>query len=186
MDDSSLTAGQLAEAIEASDFIQAPLRRIRHWTVTGLLEPVSGTHTGPGRHRRYARSTVYLVSLLNVLADMSLPIGVLKQAAKGILEIGVVTELHKRLLKVEPEAAKQEFYDFKSRERRLWDEAIAGSLQVFVAISFPAGDVEDGQLLNMITVGIHSTEEIHRATGVLVDGMIAINATRVFRRIALP
>ena len=182
--DDTYTASGVAEAVVGDDAIDTLLRRVRHWTVTEILRPITGTHTGPGRHRRYERSTVYLVALLNVLANMSLSIGVLKEAAKEIRRLGVVDEEHERLLKSEPDAVQKEFRALKGRERRLWNDALAGSGQVYLTLSF-WGNFEDPQVLNSVHVELCSADEIHKAFGELADGLIAIDATRVFRRLAL-
>ena len=57
------------------------IRRIRHWTLCGILPASCGTQVGTGRMRRYSQDTVPLARVLNKLAGWGLSIGMLKDVA---------------------------------------------------------------------------------------------------------
>ena len=54
------------------------VRRIRHWTLVGLLPTDGDLHVGEGRHRRYQPDTAFTVALLEELARHDLGVGSLK------------------------------------------------------------------------------------------------------------
>ena len=77
--DDGFTVAELAKKVaEHERDLDLVTRRIRHWSLAGVLDPLGPTHSGTGRHRRYAGSAVYCAAVLNRLADWGLPISVLK------------------------------------------------------------------------------------------------------------
>src|SRR5688572_3304914 len=88
-----LTVSEIAERVakssvfaEVSDRREVVLRRIRHWTTAGALPSEGDPHSGTGRHRTYSPQTIYLASVLNVLADTGLPLEMLKAASDAVQE----------------------------------------------------------------------------------------------------
>lgn len=62
------------------------LRRLRYWTLTGVLRPAEGLHTGVGRHRRYDQKSILVAAVLYELAQMGLSLGTMKHAADCLYE----------------------------------------------------------------------------------------------------
>ena len=60
------------------------LRRLRHWSLTGVLDPVGRRHTGTGHHRLYNTETLHIAAVLMRLADLGVPLGPLKVIAGGL------------------------------------------------------------------------------------------------------
>jgi hypothetical protein len=88
----ALTVTQLArDALPASpegdeDVL---IRRIRGWTLSGVLRPTGDVHTGVGKHRRYHENEAYFVALAEALTHWHIPVGILDgivQAARRELE----------------------------------------------------------------------------------------------------
>jgi DNA-binding transcriptional MerR regulator len=53
----------------------ATVQHLRHWTREGMLPPVQHAHSGPGKHRVYAKpDAVYEAAILHLFNDMGLPI----------------------------------------------------------------------------------------------------------------
>jgi hypothetical protein len=81
----ALTVSELAKAV--CPFGAAPAqvdflsRRIRHWTLSGLLPTLGEKHVGAGRNRHYPADAMYLVALLNSLADFGLSVWALRSVA---------------------------------------------------------------------------------------------------------
>ncbi len=64
--------------------IERIIRRLRHWTASGLLELSSDIHVGPGRHRHYADQAAYTAAVLLALTPYDLPIGTLARVSMAI------------------------------------------------------------------------------------------------------
>jgi DNA-binding transcriptional MerR regulator len=61
-------------------------RRLRHWTVLGIL-PTTGRHAeGPGKHRLYNADLVYPSAVLLRIAGIGLPFPVIKLIADDLME----------------------------------------------------------------------------------------------------
>ena len=58
--------------------------RLRHWVREGLIEPVGQHHPGSGRHRFFEDAALKIALALNALADLNLPVGVLRTAASTL------------------------------------------------------------------------------------------------------
>jgi DNA-binding transcriptional MerR regulator len=71
----ALTVAQLAEVIARPGANRAAVvERLRAWSDAGILEPAD-RNPGTGRRREYADDVAYDAGLLNMLADLGLPIG---------------------------------------------------------------------------------------------------------------
>jgi hypothetical protein len=79
---STMTAKQLAARVAGTagdeDLI---FRRVRYWTVEGLLVPSGELNPGHGRKRFYNQSAVIKASALNRLTDAGVSIVILRVAA---------------------------------------------------------------------------------------------------------
>jgi len=86
MNEIGYTVSELAERLGAQSQQQQDLwlRRLRHWTATDVLETIGPQHTGTGRSRRYQVDALYLAAVLLGLADLGMPIGVIKVVARSI------------------------------------------------------------------------------------------------------
>jgi hypothetical protein len=71
----ALTVAQLADVIARPDADRAAVvERLRAWSDAGMLE-LADRNPGTGRRREYADDVVYDAAILNMLADLGLPIG---------------------------------------------------------------------------------------------------------------
>ena len=61
------------------------VRRIRHWTLTGLLPTSGDLHVGSGQSRSYEPHTAYQVALLEELSRYDLSVGQLKAIMTTII-----------------------------------------------------------------------------------------------------
>jgi DNA-binding transcriptional MerR regulator len=57
------------------------LRRLRHWTAAGILQPVGALYPGTGQSRQFDPEQVYHAAVLFKLADHGLSIGFIKAIA---------------------------------------------------------------------------------------------------------
>ena len=117
-----LTAGLVAERSDhrlQGEDLDRRLRQVRYWTTEGLLLLDSEKHRGPGKHRVYDLSAVYVTAMLAPLSDNGLSIGTLKKAVDCIK--------YARL-----EAVKESGID-------PWDMAIKGEAPIGFALCFPDG-----------------------------------------------
>jgi hypothetical protein len=82
----TFTVSELVARLGARSERQADLwlRRVRHWSTFGLLDPVGLQHTGSGRHRQFGVEALYVAAVLMRLADRGLPVGVLRLIASGL------------------------------------------------------------------------------------------------------
>jgi hypothetical protein len=72
----ALTVAQLAEVIARPGADRANVvERLRAWSDAGMLEPAGALNPGTGRARQYADDIAYTAAILNMLADLGLPIG---------------------------------------------------------------------------------------------------------------
>ena len=62
-------------------------RKLRHWTLTGVLKALGVTHTGAGRHRKYSGDAVHVAALMVELSRLGLPVGTLSLLATGLVGI---------------------------------------------------------------------------------------------------
>ncbi len=62
-------------------------RKLRHWTLTGVLKALGVTHTGAGRHRKYSGDAVHVAALMVELSRLGLPVGTLSLLAAGLMGI---------------------------------------------------------------------------------------------------
>jgi len=75
----ALTVARLAEyALPASPDgdVDVLIRRIRGWTLSGVLRPTGDVHSGVGKHRRYPETEAYFVALAEALTHWHIPVGV--------------------------------------------------------------------------------------------------------------
>jgi hypothetical protein len=72
----SLRVGDLAAMMSPTDAeMDSIIERIRHWTRSGVLDPLDTEElAAPGKHRRYGDSAPYMAVVLNVMADIGLPV----------------------------------------------------------------------------------------------------------------
>jgi DNA-binding transcriptional MerR regulator len=66
------------------DRLKLWVRRLRHWTVLGLLPTAAKRNGGAGQHRLYSDRTAYLAAALLRLAGMGLPASVIEVASRDI------------------------------------------------------------------------------------------------------
>lgn len=138
------------------------IRRIRHWTLAGVLAPIGQTHAGTGRHRRYANGTKYLCAILNLLSDWSLPVGVLQSVASELARERTSNE----------------------NQEPLWKAAIAGSEMVFLVIYH--SDSADRNARGEPGLAIVTLEPEAEAVRILreMPGAIFVNLTLCFELIS--
>ncbi len=75
----ALTVSEIAERIAKPDANKAAIiERLRHWTREGLLIPLGEKNPGTGRARTYADESLIDAAVLNILADMGLRVGFLR------------------------------------------------------------------------------------------------------------
>ena len=130
-----LTVSEIAERVApAGDkaTVERITRQLRHWTLSHVIEPVGGLHTGPGRHRRYSGDSIYMAAVMVELSNMGFPVGVLHAAATsikfGVLNPPTMGLGRKRLP--------------KSELPGLWRRAIAGEGLILMHLSPEFGDEE--------------------------------------------
>jgi hypothetical protein len=76
-----LTIGELADRVEPDSARLGTIHaRIQGWVREGLLRDWGGERTGTGHHRRFDERAVYVVAVLNVLADYDMTIGAMMRA----------------------------------------------------------------------------------------------------------
>ena len=121
--DGSYSVSQLAQRV-APTADKAEVARItrqfRHWTLTGVLRPLSATHTGAGRHRRYSGDAVHVAALIIELSRLGLPVGVLHL-------VGICLRMVLRPIKRRD--GKRPMGD---DEARLWQRAIKGEGTIYL------------------------------------------------------
>jgi DNA-binding transcriptional MerR regulator len=87
-----MTVAQLADRL-ASPSLGGPydrdriLRQLRHWTTSGLLQPIGGLHPGIGRHRRYSSENILIAAILIELANLGLQVGTLESVVEMLDEV---------------------------------------------------------------------------------------------------
>jgi len=136
------------------------VRQLRYWTAEGVLLPEGQKHTGAGRHRRYGAETAYLGAVLLELAEMGIPIGLLK---------GISRELQAISLEAIPGQGK------------LWRAAISGSAEVYLFCDYKLLPELPPDFLFMVY--LTTPDEILEKKGRLGDGIsaIVVNLTTIFR-----
>jgi hypothetical protein len=167
------------------------LRRLRHWTLVDVLSPKGERHTGVGHHREYERETVYLAALLNELADMGAPLGVVKQASDSIRKLAsgkraapvVLAGSH---VKGAGLAGAGELPKDTESPVDLWRAAIDGSRRVFAIFSGTVGDKPDEQprflVAGLVTARVLALIVGRDDIGPL-RGLTVINLAEVFKNI---
>jgi hypothetical protein len=87
----TLTVSEVADKI--ADPIGGPydktriIRQLRHWTLSNILRPVGGTHTGIGRHRQYSQESVLVAAVLVELSKLGLSVGTLQWATLHLYDL---------------------------------------------------------------------------------------------------
>ena len=74
-----LTVREIAERIlpvSPDGDMEALVRKLRHWTLSGVLRPVGSLHTGAGRHRKYEETEIYFAGLAVELTRWRIPVGI--------------------------------------------------------------------------------------------------------------
>ena len=74
-----LTVRELAERIlpvSPDGDIEALVRQLRHWTLSGVLRPIGSPYTGAGRHRKYDEIELYFAALAVELTRWRIPVGI--------------------------------------------------------------------------------------------------------------
>jgi hypothetical protein len=160
----TLTVSELAERItrnRPAEWKTDVVRQIRYWTVEGVLRPDGPKHTGAGRHRRYAAEAVYLGAVVLELAEIRIPVGLLKEISGALQIIAQVRE---------------------SRKGRLWHYAIAGTAEVYLRCEFKISPVKDEPLT--LLVDLLTPADVVRQKGRIVTGTLSaimMNLTTIFR-----
>ena len=155
--DRTLTVSELAKAVAGKEGSDLVTRRIRHWTLAGALAAEGPTHSGTGRHRRYAASTAYDAVLLNWLADWGLSISVL---------LGVSGRL-------QPVLASS-----------LWNDAISGSSGVWMLLLIQRVSPDRGAEQHIVEVALKTDAEIAEWIATASGGII-VRLTDLFGRVSL-
>ena len=156
-----LTVSEIAERVApAGDeaAVERLTRQLRHWTLSHVLEPIGGLHTGSGRHRRYSAQSVYIAALIAELANMGFPIRLLWAVATAVNAI----------------------YWAKANPR--WLQAIEGEADILLYFSprFRAGEKLDmpGLEIPMVMNLIDAKEGADFASK--NDSCVIVNLTRLF------
>lgn len=161
-----LTVSELAHAIAPTisgrhaDPELLLIRRVRHWTLAGVLTPLGGAHSGTGRHRLYSPETVYSAAVINSLVELGLPIGVLKFVADALAGI--------------PRTSIDPWFD-------LWRSAIGGNRSVFLTLGLSIPPPGSGK---SFTGGMMIDDEAEFLCGAgrMQEG-VWVNLTRLFQKI---
>ncbi len=157
MDEQILALDELAKAVAADLKHKSVVqRRIRHWTLANALPTVGGTYTGTGKHRRYAKGTIYLAAVLNRLADWGCPIKLISAVADDI-----ATMLPK--------------------DARRWEQAIAGGESIYLDIFGGVGSDDPDSAIAFISLKT-AAELAHDLEKGLRNSML-INLTTLFREV---
>jgi hypothetical protein len=136
------------------------MRRVRHWTMSGILPTAERLHPGSGRQRHYTRDAVYFAALLNHLSDWGLPIRALEPISRDLAEtVGLPGEPGR----------------WGWEERRLWEAAISGSetVYLFAGVSAAAESADPAAALTFLQLTVEG-EGLH------------VNLTRLFAGVRLP
>jgi hypothetical protein len=141
--------------------IELTTRRLRHWTMSGLLPTAGDLHTGPGRSRTYDREIVYVAAVLDVLADLGLGIGPLATCARYLLK-------HARGKNPAPAKA-------------LWSDAVKGQAQVYGLYWAQGSDAETRPPGSAFT--LLNGEELGSMKGAPWLGAVLIDLTATFARL---
>ena len=139
--------------------IDVAIRRLRGWTLAGALAPIGDPHAGTGRHREYDRSAVYLVAVLNVLADNNLAIGPILEISRLVRNVPGPTPL------------------LAGNTLDLWNKALAGGDVFIVMTDGPRIRGGKTTVADLVS-GDKLQETMHRCLG-----GIFINLTAIFSRL---
>lgn len=95
-------------------------RQLRHWTLTGVLKTLGSTHTGAGRHRKYAGDAVHVAALMVELSRLGLPVGALSTVAMTLTAI------------VQPLIARDGKSIIGEGQVELWRRAVRGDGTIYL------------------------------------------------------
>jgi DNA-binding transcriptional MerR regulator len=158
----TLTVAELAEVIvrQVVGERTAPvIRRLRHWTLAGILKPIGAAHSGSGHHRRYSRDSIPIAAVLNWLANRGLSITMLDAIGKTL-----------------PFLSKH--------QSELWKQATSGRTpRVYLGVlTFKSEEPAQYELPERVELGLIAEENLQEALDVN-EGMILINLSVLFRRL---
>jgi hypothetical protein len=158
---SDLSLAELAEAVTAGapDDMNLVMRRVRHWTVAGIMPTEGEVHAGTGRHRRYPRSSVHLTLVLTRMADFGLSIGLLKMTSMVLQSASMGMGRGKR-----------------------WQEAVTGKREIYCL--FAADKSSASQTITDAANNALLTEEQIIERMKKSEAGILINLTALFRGIS--
>ncbi len=177
----SYSVSQLAERVaptaDESELARIT-RQLRHWTLTGVLRPLGATHTGAGRHRRYAGDAVHVAALQIELSRLGLPVGALHLVSLGIMGI---------LRPVRTRSGKPSSFE---PQAKLWHRAIEGKGTIYLSCNARVDDewFEDGGVLmegGMLIKGgmlIYDADEPDAPSPITIGHMsaIVVDLTQLF------
>ena len=139
--DKTLSVSELATIAadpELNDDFDLILRQLRYWTSIGLIEPVGGTFTGKGKHRRYDAETAYRAALLVRFAALGLSTPALKalnECFDRISERGGI-----QIFEIEAKLTPAQKIKYRRQEWRWQVEHGLPSFLAFRFIQNPSGD----------------------------------------------
>ncbi len=158
----SYSVSQLAERVaptaDESELARIT-RQLRHWTLTGVLKPLGATHTGAGRHRRYAGDAVHVAALQIELSRLGLPVGALHLVSLGIM--GILRPVRTRSGK--PSISEQ--------QTELWRHAITGERTIYLTfnVRFDTKGAKEGGLALYDADELNSPITAEHMSAIVVD-----------------
>ncbi len=135
-------------------------RQLRHWTLTGVLRPLGATHTGAGRHRRYAGDAVHVAALQIELSRLGLPVGALHLVSLGIMGI------------LRPIKRGDGKGPMGEDEARLWQRAITGEGTIHLTFNVRV----DAEGAKEVGLALYDVDELPAASRIAEGHVSAIVA----------
>ena len=138
--------------------IDALLRQLRHWTISGMLQTSGELHTGAGRSRKYDETEIYYAALAMELTRWRIPVGI------GDLIMQM--------------ARDDNAFTAKTEKGSTFTRAVAGTEDIFFCIRLGTRRA-DAELVSGELTSLASAMKKHRWTADF-PSFIAINLTTLF------
>src|SRR3954447_7581991 len=83
----ALTVRDMAEKLvplSPEGDVESIVRQLRHWSLTGVLQPSGALHVGAGRYRKYDKLELYFAALALELSRWRIPVGVSDRLVQAV------------------------------------------------------------------------------------------------------